>query len=172
MAKKPLFTEQEIKTRVKQLAEKITNDYCNKDLLVIGVLKGACIFFSDLIRLIEVPLVVDFIIASSYIKNESSGEMKIHYNMRDSVKGKDVLIIEDIIDTGFTINYITNEIAKENPNSLKVCTLLNKKARRQVKVSIDYTGFEVPDLFLIGYGLDYENQFRNIPYITVYENKT
>lgn len=169
---KPLFTEQEIKTKVKQLAKKITSDYKHKDCLVIGVLKGACMFFSDLMRLIEIPVTVDFIIASSYNKKESLGDIQVHYKMRETVKDKDVLIIEDIVDTGFTIKYLMEMMAEKMPRSVKVCVLLDKKERRQVEVPLDYVGFEIPDLFVVGYGMDYENKFRNIPYITTFDKKT
>lgn len=170
MAAKPLFTEDEIKTRIKELAKQITNDYKNSDLLVIGVLKGACIFFSDIIRHIKIPIAVDFIIASSYIKKESSGSVKVHYDIRENVENKDVLIIEDIVDTGLTLDYLIKEISLKEPKSIKVCALLDKKERRKVEVPIDYIGFDIPDLFIIGYGIDYENQFRNLPYITVFNN--
>ncbi len=171
MLEKPLFTEEEIKTRIKQLAEQITIDYKDKDLIAIGVLKGACVFFSDLIRHINMPLAVDFIIASSYVKKESSGNIKIHYDIRETIEGKDVLLIEDIVDTGITIDYLVKEISLKNPNSIKVCALLDKKDRRKVEAPIDYIGFDIPDLFIIGYGIDYENQYRNLPYITVYDSE-
>ncbi len=166
---KPLLAQHEIKARVKEIAQTITNDYKGEDVLVVGVLKGACIFFSDLIRLIDLPVSVDFIIASSYIQNESSGEVQIHYNIRETFENKAVLIVEDIVDTGFTIKYLIDLIACKSPRSIKVCTLLNKKDRRRVEVPLDYIGFEIPDLFVVGYGMDYENQFRNLPYIKVIE---
>ena len=167
---KPLFTQQEIQSRIKQLAKKITGDYKDKDFIAICVLKGSFLFFADLIRLIDLPVTVDFIVASSYIKNQSSGRIQIDYQMKEVLTDKDVLIIEDIVDTGLTINHITETIAEQKPKSLKVCTLLDKKERRQVKVNLDYVGFDVPDLFVVGYGMDYENQFRNIPFIAVVDD--
>lgn len=169
---KPLFTEQEIKARIKQLAKEITRDYKGKDFLAVGVLKGACIFFTDLVRLIEMPLTVDFIVASSYIKRESSGNIQVHHKMEEQVKDKDVLIIEDIVDTGFTSKYLMEMIAERMPKSLKLCALLDKAERRQVEVPIDYIGFKIPDLFVVGCGMDYENKFRNIPYITILDKNT
>ena len=166
---KPLFTEHEIKARVKEIAETITKDYKGKDVLVVGVLKGACVFLSDLIRLIDLPVTVDFVIASSYVKSESSRDIQIHYSMREAVKNKAVLIVEDIVDTGFTAKHLIDLIASKSPESIKVCTLLNKKYRRRVEVSLDYVGFEIPDLFVVGYGMDYENQFRNLPFVKVIE---
>lgn len=166
---KPLFSEQEIRTRVQQIAEVITNDYKGKDVLVVGVLKGACIFFSDIIRLIDLPFSIDFIIASSYVKTESSGDIQISYSIKETVENRDVLIIEDIIDTGLTVKFLIDLIAQRTPKSIKVCALLNKKDRRQVEVPLDYVGFEIPDLFVVGYGMDYENRFRNLPTVKVIE---
>jgi hypoxanthine phosphoribosyltransferase len=164
-----LLTEQKIKARIQEIAETITQDYQGKDVIAVCVLKGAYMFFSDLMRLIDLPFAVDFIMVSSYVKTESSGEVKVHYNMREDVRNKDVLIIDDIVDTGFTIKYITDLIAKQAPKTLKVCTLLNKKSRREVETPLDYVGFEIPDLFVVGYGMDYENQHRNLPFIKVIE---
>lgn len=166
---KPLFPEQEIKVRIKELAETITNDYKGEEVLVIGILKGACIFHSDLIRLLDLPVTVDFIVASSYIKSESSGNVQIHYDMREPVKDRAVLIVEDIVDTGFTVKHLIDQIASKSPKSIKVCALLDKKDKRRVEVPLDYVGFEIPDLFVVGYGMDYDNQFRNLPFITVIE---
>jgi hypoxanthine phosphoribosyltransferase len=168
---KPLFTEHEIRVRTQEIAEKITDDYKDKDILALGVLKGACIFFSDLMRMIDLPMAVDFIIASSYIKSESSGDVQTHYDVRETIEGKDVLIVEDIVDTGFTVKYLVDMIAKKSPRSLKVCALLDKKDRRRVEVPLDYVGFEIPNLFVVGYGMDYENKFRNLPFIKIIDKK-
>jgi hypoxanthine phosphoribosyltransferase len=151
------------------MAGKITDDYKDKDVLALGVLKGACIFFSDLMRMIDLPMAVDFIIASSYVKSESSGDVQIHYDVRETIEGKDVLIVEDIVDTGFTVKYLVDMIADKSPRSLKVCALLDKKDRRRVEVPLDYVGFEIPNLFVVGYGMDYENKFRNLPDIKIIE---
>lgn len=162
---KPLFNDVEIKTRVKQLGKEISKDFANKDVLAIGVLKGASIFFSDLLRSIEIPLVIDFFIVSSYEKTKSSGKLDIQYEKKETAKNKDVLIIDDIVDTGLTLKLIKERILKEKPRSVKLCTLLDKKEKREVEVEVNYVGFEIPDLFVVGYGLDYENKFRNLPFI-------
>ena len=169
--RKTLFTEQEIKARIKQLAKNITHDYRGKNILAIGVLKGACIFFADIVRLIEIPITMDFIIASSYIQKESSGDIKVHHPIGETVKDKDVLLIEDIVDTGFTLKYLIKMITEKTPKSLKVCALLDKTEKRQVEVPIDYVGFRIPDLFVVGYGMDYENKFRNNPHITTLDKE-
>lgn len=167
----PLISEEQIQRKIKSLAQKISKDYNNKDLLVIGILKGSFMFFSDLIRHINVPLKVDFIIASSYVKKSSSGEVKIHYFPREEIQGKDVLLVEDIIDTGISLKIIKDKILSLNPASLKICVLLDKKERRVVDVPIDYKGFEIPNKFVVGYGLDYQEMFRNLPYITVFKKE-
>ncbi|GAB6183520.1 hypoxanthine phosphoribosyltransferase [Thermodesulfovibrio hydrogeniphilus] len=167
----PLISEEQIQKKVSELARKITNDYKNKDLLVIGILKGAFIFFSDLVRQIKAPLKVDFIIASSYIKDKSSGEVNIHYFPREEIKGKDVLLVEDIIDTGISLQAIREKILSMEPASLKICVLLDKKERRVVEVPIDYLGFSIPNKFIVGYGLDYNEMFRNLPYLTIFKKE-
>jgi hypoxanthine phosphoribosyltransferase len=168
---KPLLTTREIQTKAKELALRISGDYAGKDLLAIGILKGACMFFSDLVRCIEVPLTIDFIIASSYVKTENSGEVKIYYDVRGDISDKHVLLIEDIVDTGITLNQIRERILMRSPKSLKICTFLDKKERRVVDVPLDYIGFEIPNLFVVGYGLDYDNMFRNLPYISVFKKR-
>ncbi|WP_353683389.1 hypoxanthine phosphoribosyltransferase [Thermodesulfovibrio sp. 3907-1M] len=165
----PLITEEQIQKKVKELAYKISLDYANKDLVVIGILKGSFMFFSDLIRYIQTPLKVDFIIASSYIKDKSSGEVKIHYFPREEIQGKDILLVDDIIDTGISLKTIREKILSKNPSSLKICVLLDKTERRVVDVAVDYIGFKVPNKFIVGYGLDYQEMFRNLPYITVFK---
>jgi hypoxanthine phosphoribosyltransferase len=167
----PLISEEKIQNMVKKIARRISKDYSNRDLLVIGVLKGSFMFFSDLIRYINVPLKVDFIIASSYIKDTSSGEVKIHYFPKEEIQGKDVLLVDDIIDTGISLKTIRDKILSMNPSSLKICVLLNKKERRVVNVPVDYIGFEVPNKFIVGYGLDYQEMFRNLPYITIFKKE-
>ena len=167
----PLISEEKIQSMVKKIARRISKDYSNRDLLVIGVLKGSFMFFSDLIRYINVPLKVDFIIASSYIKDTSSGEVKIHYFPKEEIQGKDVLLVDDIIDTGISLKTIRDKILSMNPSSLKICVFLNKKERRVVDVPVDYLGFEVPNKFIVGYGLDYQEMFRNLPYITIFKKE-
>ncbi len=169
---KPFLTVEQIQNKNRELAEKISADYKGKDLLAVGILKGAFIFFSDLVRLIQVPLTIDFIVASSYLKSETSGEIKLHYDIREKIADKDVLLIEDIIDTGISMNYIRERILNKEPRSLKICTFLDKKERREVDVPLDYVGFEIPNEFVVGYGLDYDNQYRNLPYVSTFRKTT
>lgn len=169
---KPLFTTEQIHEKVKELADRISNDYEGKDIVAIGILKGAFMFFSELVKNIRVPLTIDFIIASSYVKTDTSGEVKIYYDIREDISDKDVLLIDDIIDTGITLNQIRERILARSPRSLKTCVFLDKKERRIVDVPLDYLGFEIPNEFVVGYGLDYENKFRNLPYISIFKKKT
>jgi hypoxanthine phosphoribosyltransferase len=169
---KPFLTVEQIHNKTRELAERISNDYEGKDLLAVGVLKGAFIFFSDIVRMIRVPLSIDFLIASSYLKSDSSGEIQLHYDIREEMANKDILLIEDIVDTGITLNYLRERILQKGPKSLRICTFLDKKGRRQVDVPIDYVGFEIPGEFVVGYGLDYDNKFRNLPYISTFRKTT
>lgn len=169
---KPLFTTGQIQLKVKELAGRISQDYAGKEILAVGILKGACMFFSDIVRSVEVPLTVDFIIASSYLKAESSGEVKVYYDIRGDISDKHVLLIEDIVDTGITLNHIRERVLERCPKSLKICTFLDKKERREVEIPLDYIGFEIPDKFVVGYGLDYDDKFRNLPYISTFKKKT
>lgn len=169
---KPLLTTSQIQTKVRELADRISGDYLGKDLIVVGVLKGAFMFFSDIVRAIKVPLTLDFIIASSYVKTETTGEVKIFYNVREDITDKDVLLIDDIIDSGITFNYIRENMLSKRPRSLKICVFLDKKERRLVDVPLDYIGFEIPSEYVVGYGLDYDNKFRNLPYISIFKGKT
>ncbi|MBA4371269.1 MAG: hypoxanthine phosphoribosyltransferase [Thermodesulfovibrio sp.] len=169
---KPLLTVEQISKRVSELAGMISADYEGKDLLAIGILKGAFVFFSDLVRYIQTPLSIDFLIASSYLNDESTGEVRIHYDIREEIAGKNVLLVEDIVDTGITLNYLRERILRQGPESLRICTFLDKKERRKVDVPLDYVGFEIPDEFVVGYGLDYDNKFRNLPYISAFRKRT
>ncbi len=169
---RPFLTVEQIQNKNRELADRISGDYEGKNLLAIGILKGAFIFFSDLVRLIRVPLSIDFLIASSYLKSDTSGEIKVHYDIREEIAGKDVLLIEDIVDTGITLNYIRERLLQKGPKSLRICTFLDKKGRRQVDVPLDYIGFEIPNEFVVGYGLDYDNKFRNLPYISTFKKST
>jgi hypoxanthine phosphoribosyltransferase len=168
---KPLLTTSQIQTRVRELADRISEDYLGKDIVAVGVLKGAFMFFSDIVRSIRVPLTLDFIIASSYVKTETTGEVKIYSNVREDITDKDVLLIDDIIDSGITFNYIRENILSKRPRSLKICVFLDKKKRRLVDVPLDYVGFEIPNEYVVGYGLDYDNKFRNLPYISIFRKK-
>ncbi len=158
-----LISEDKIKKRVKELGKQISQDYKDKNLLLLGVLKGSFIFLADLMRTLEIPVQCDFLKVSSYIGDKSSGKIKIDF--LPPVKKKDVLIIEDIIDTGLTINSIKKEIEKQKPRSLKLCAFFDKPTRREQEVKIDYLGFEIPNKFVVGYGLDYEEKFRSLSYV-------
>ncbi len=165
---KPFFTAEQIQQRVRELAERISHDYEGKNLLTVGILRGAFMFFSDLVRSINVPLTVDFIIAASYVKTATTGEVKVYYDIREDITDKDVLLVEDIVDTGITLNHIRERVLSRRPRSLKICAFLDKKERRIVDVPLDYVGFEIPNEYVVGYGLDYDNQFRNLPYIAIF----
>ena len=169
---KPFLTVEQIQNKTRELADRISDDYEGKNLLAIGVLKGAFIFFSDIVRMIRVPLSIDFLIASSYLKSDSSGEIKLHYDIREEIADQDILLIDDIVDTGITLNYLRERILQKRPKSLRICTFLDKKGRRKVDVPIDYVGFVIPDEFVVGYGLDYDNKFRNLPYISTFRKTT
>lgn len=169
---KPLFTVEQIQGRVKEMAAKISADYEGKELITVGILKGAFMFFSDIVKLIQIPIDIDFLIASSYARTHSTGEIKIHCDLREDIKDRHVLLIEDIIDTGLTLKYIKDMLLPRNPASLKICTFFDKKGRRKVDVHLDYTGFEIPNEYVVGYGLDYENKFRNLPYIAIFKKSS
>jgi hypoxanthine phosphoribosyltransferase len=169
---KPLLTTRQIQEKIQELAQRISRDYAGKDLLAVGILKGAFMFFSDIVRAIEVPLTLDFIIASSYMKTDSLGQVKVYYDIREDMTDKHVLLIDDIVDTGITLNHIRERVLTKCPKSLKICTFLDKKERREVEIPIDYAGFEIPNEFVVGYGLDYDNKFRNLPYISIFKKKT
>jgi len=161
-----LITEEEIKEKVSELGKKITRDYQDKNLIFIGVLRGAVIFMADLARAISIPMIFDFMAISSYgAATESSGVVRILKDLDETIAGKDVLVVEDIIDTGLTLDYLLRILKSRKPASLKVCTFLNKSARRKVKVRVDYLGFDIPDKFVVGYGLDYAGKFRNVPFV-------
>ncbi len=169
---KPFLTAQQIQNKVEELAAKISEDYDGKEILAVGILRGAFMFFSDIVKRIQVPMDIDFLIASSYIKTETTGEVKIHADLREDIKDMHVLLIEDIVDTGMTLKYIKDTLLKRNPASLKICAFLNKKAHRKVDIYLDYVGYEIPDYYVVGYGLDYDNKFRNLPYIAIFKDLT
>ncbi len=158
-----LLSSEQIAKRVKEIAEVISNDYRGKRPLLIGVLKGAVIFLSDLIRFLTIPVEIDFIAVSSYGNaTASSGVVRILKDLEQSIQGKDVLIVEDIVDTGLTLNYLADNLGSRQPNSLRVVTLLDKPDRRKVKFEPDYCGFNIPDRFVVGYGLDYGEDYRQL----------
>jgi len=165
-----LFRRDEIEATVKRLAAEIRGDYYDKYPLLIGVLKGSFMFMADIIRLLDFPLEVDFIRLSSYGRGrQSSGRIKVVQGLRSEVRGRDVLVIEDIVDTGLTTSFLLDYLRKKKPTSLKLCALTDKPSRRRIPVTIDYLGFTVPDKFLVGYGLDWDEKFRNLPDIHVLE---
>ncbi|TAK04338.1 MAG: hypoxanthine phosphoribosyltransferase [Candidatus Manganitrophaceae bacterium] len=168
---KPMITQEEMRKRIQELGLRIAQDYQEKELLMVGVLKGAFVFFADLARAIPLPLHVDFLVVSSYgEKKKSSGAVKVISDISHSIKGKDVLIVEDIIDSGLTLTFLKKKFMARKPKSLRFCTLLDKPQRRKTDVVIDYVGFTIPNKYVVGYGLDYENKYRNLPYIAVLDN--
>ena len=165
--KEILFTEEQIAARVRELGAQITKDYAGKTILMCGILKGAVTFFTDLARCIDGPVYFDFMSCSSYGSSTTSGVLKIRKDLDNDVKDKDVLIVEDIIDTGVTLSHLVPMLQERGARSVKLATLLSKPARRQVEVPVDYNGFEIPDAFVVGYGLDYDSRYRNLPYIGI-----
>lgn len=167
-AREILFTVEEIQAKVKELGEQISKDYAGKDLLVIGILKGAVLFVSDLIRNLSINASIDFMAVSSYgASTESSGVVRILKDLEQSIEDKNLLIVEDIIDSGLTLNYLMENLKSRNPKSIKICSLLDKPERRKVNVKADYNGFSIPDEFVVGYGLDYNEKYRNVPFIFI-----
>ena len=161
-----LFTAEKLAQRVSKLGKQITSDYEGKELLVIGVLKGANVFLSDLIRHIEIPIEIDFIAAASYGNStESSGVVRLLKDLDYPIENRHVLLIEDLIDTGLTLHYLAENLKARLPASFKICTLLDKPERRKVAMEVDYKGFDIPDEFIVGYGIDYSQKYRNLPYI-------
>ncbi len=165
-----LISEEDLKNKVYELGKKIENDYKGEEVLLIGVLKGACVFVSDLMRNMNLDVSLDFMAVSSYgMSTESSGVVKILKDLDIDIENKNVLIVEDIIDTGLTLKYLSENLKSRNPKSLKICTLLDKPERRKCALTIDYVGFKIPDYFIVGYGIDCGEKFRNLPYIGMVE---
>lgn len=163
-----LISHQQIRERTEELGRQITEDYDGKDPLLICILKGGLMFLADLMREIDLPLEIDFIAVSSYgDSTESSGVVRILMDLERNIQGRHVLIVEDIIDTGRTLSYIIGNLRTRGPASIKVCTLLDKPARRELEIPIDYVGFTIPDRFVIGYGLDYGEIYRNLPFVGI-----
>lgn len=163
---KVLINEEDLQKRIKELAKEIEKDYGENEIVVLSILRGAAFFTVDLTKRMNTKMTFEFMQLSSYIGRESSGEIKVKSDISfPNIKGKDVLIVEDIIDTGRTMNFVVNYLKEIGAKSVKVCTLLNKKERREVDVDIDYIAFEIPDEFVYGYGLDYDEYERNLPYI-------
>jgi hypoxanthine phosphoribosyltransferase len=164
-----LLTEAQIEARVAELGRQISADYAGRELTLVSVLKGSLPFMADLMRRIDLPLRIDLMEVSSYggTSTESSGLVRILKDLSAPIDGRDVLIVEDIIDTGLTLNYLIRYLKGKNPNSIKVCSLLDKPARRLVEIPIDYVGFEIPDAFVVGYGLDFGEVYRNLRFVGV-----
>ncbi|MEG1104564.1 MAG: hypoxanthine phosphoribosyltransferase [Oscillospiraceae bacterium] len=165
---KVLLTEEEIAAKVADMGKQISKDYAGKNLMLVTVLKGAVVFLADIMREIDIHAEIDFMVVSSYGAGvKSSGVVKIIKDLDVALEGKDILIIEDILDSGLTLNYIKDLLIGRNPASIKIATLLDKPIRRKVDLQADYVGFVVPDEFVIGYGLDFDEKYRNLPYIGV-----
>lgn len=165
---KVLLSEEQIKVKVRELGERISCDYQGKNLMLIGILKGAVVFLADLVREIKAPLKIDFMAVSSYGKStHTSGVVRILKDLEGDIAGKDILIVEDIVDTGLTLSYLKENLLSRNPASLKICTFLDKPSRRKVDLVPDYLGYTIPDEFAVGYGLDFNGLYRNLPYVGV-----
>lgn len=162
---KILLTQDAIEKRVKELGEQISKDYAGKEPVIICMLKGAVYFFSDLVKNIKVPIMIDFARLSSYKNGTVGGEMELVSNITAEIKDKDVIIVEDIVDSGKTLSYFIALLKKKQPKSVKICAFLDKKERREVEIYADYIGFDIPCGFVIGYGLDYAEKFRELPFL-------
>ena len=164
-----LVTEEQLQAKVAQLGARISQDYAGKDLLLVSILKGAVVFMADLMRAVSIPCSIDFMVVSSYggTNTETTGLVKIVKDLDADLTGKDVLIVEDVLDTGVTLSNLVPMLKMRNPSSVKICAILDKPARRKTDIAADYRGFEVPDAFVVGYGLDYNEKYRNLPYVGV-----
>ncbi|HZH94136.1 MAG TPA: hypoxanthine phosphoribosyltransferase [Tissierellaceae bacterium] len=167
---KILYSRDEIDVRVKEMGKELSQQYKGRDLVIVSLLRGSFVFTADLSRELSIPVEIEFMTTASYGNEEvSSGNVKILQDVRGSLKGKDVLIVDDIIDTGHTLKKVIEHLEEKEPNSIKVCVMLDKPSRRQVDLEPDYVGYEIPDVFIVGYGLNYGDYFRNIPYIFTFE---
>lgn len=166
------FDEDQIQDAVKDVGRVISRDYTGKNLLLVGILKGCFVFMADLIRVITIPCAVDFMSVSSYGSGtESRGVVKIIKDLDLSLESYDVLLIEDILDSGNTLNYVKDILSRRNPKSLRICTMFDKPSRRQVNIQADYVGYEIADEFIVGYGLDYDEKYRDLPYVGVLKSE-
>ena len=164
-----LLSEEQIQTRIRELGEVLTEDYKDKNPVIIGVMKGVVVFYSDMVRQIKVPCQMEFMWISSYAGTDSTGNLIVRRDINTEIEGRHVLILEDIYDTGNSLTFVRDHLLKKNPASLKICTLLDKPSRRKPGITLqaDYVGFEVPNAFVVGYGLDYNEYYRNLPYIGI-----
>ena len=166
------YTEEQVNNRIREMGEQISKDYAGKSVHLVGILKGATFFTCELAKRITVPVTIDFMSVSSYgDATESSGVVKITKDLDEPLEGKDVLVVEDIVDTGNTLSYLLDNLQKRGSSSVRLCSLLNKPDRRIKEVDVDYTGFVIPDAFVVGYGLDYAQKYRNLPYIGIVETE-
>lgn len=166
---KILLSERQIQARIQELGEVLTKEYADKNPVIVGVLKGVVVFYADMIRHIQVPCQMDFMWLSSYAGTDSTGKMLVRQDVSADIEGRHVLILEDIFDTGNSLEFTVNHLKKQNPASIKICTLLDKPERRRpgVTVQADYVGFTIPNAFVVGYGLDYNEKYRNLPYVGI-----
>lgn len=169
---KPLFTKTEIQKRVQELGDRISKDYKGENLLLVCIMKGAIIFTADLSRAIKIPVSIDYIGLSSFdSRSKGRGPVRLASDLNENIAGKNVLIVEDVINSGLTMEYITKNLQSREPKSLRVCTLLDKAAKRRNDFKPDYVGFTIPSVYVVGYGLDYHDQYRNLPYIAALEGE-
>ena len=163
-----MIEQDRLQARIRELGEEISRDYAGRDLLLVGVLKGAVFFMADLMRELTVPCEIDFMAISSYgAQTDSSGVVRILKDLDTNIAGRDVLVVEDIIDSGLTLSYLMRSLKARKPGSLEVCALMTKPERREIEVPVRYVGFEIPNKFVIGYGLDFAERYRNLPYVAV-----
>ena len=165
---KPFITQDALKQRIAELAKEINRDFNGQDVVFVGVLNGSFIFLADLVREINLTSQIEFVSLSSYEGTQSPGQVRFHLDVKQNLEGKNVILVEDIVDTGLTIQFLLEHFRLKKPKSLKLCSLLRKKARLKVEVPIDYLGFDIEDKFVIGYGLDFNGNYRELPYIGVY----
>lgn len=165
-----LINKAKLEKRIEEMGKQISKDYEGKELVFIGILKGSVMFMAELAKHVKNSVQLDFMDVSSYVGTESSGNVKINKDIRDRIEGKDVIIVEDIIDTGRTLTYVAEYLKQKNPSSVKIATMLSKPSRRVMELKVDYIGFAIEDKFVVGYGLDYNEKYRNLPYIGYIEN--
>lgn len=162
-----LISEEQIKARIAQLAQELEAEYANKNPLFVGLLKGVVVFFADMFRAVQIPCELDFMVVSSYSGTNTTGVINVRKDLDTDIKGRHVVILEDIIDSGLTLSHTLEFLRSREPASIKICTLLDKPARRKAPLSADYIGFTIPDEFVVGYGMDFNEQFRNLPYVGI-----
>jgi len=169
---KPIVTQEQMRARIREMGRQISADYAGKDLVLVGVLKGAYAFYADLARAIRIPIRVDFlVVTSSEGRGKTTGKVKLVTELTENIRGKDVLLVEDIVDSGLTAQRLLKTLAKKKPRSLNLCALLSKQESRVVDIYVQYVGFKVPNQYIVGYGLDYRQKYRNLPYLAVLDKK-